>query len=251
MRTAAVARYVLAILVRNRLFALAAGFGVFLLAISLGLSELTPGSERRTFFDAAYLGLEALAVFVPLAATVVLHGLEHEQRTLWLVLSRPVSRSAYAWGRGAGVAGAAWCALAVVGGAVVALAWSMRALPETFLVPVLASAALEAVLVTALACLASATATAPVTAFVMGGGAVVLGYLSGILPQLARQSTVPAARAVLRAAWWLLPHLGDFAVRDFTEPAEAWYLAQLGIYAAAYAGLVMLAAGTVFRAREL
>ncbi|MEK7767704.1 MAG: hypothetical protein AAB368_15860 [bacterium] len=245
------ARYVLALLVRNRLVALSAGFGAALVVLSVVLTYLTPGTERRTFFDVAYAGLEALAVAVPLLASVLLQSLEFDQRTLALVLARPVTRPRFMAGRWLGMTAAAWCSVAAVAAVLALLAGAARALPEPFFAPVLIAALLEAAVVAAVACLVTALTTAPVTALTVSAGITLLGYLSGILPLLARRIPSAAGRAAVHALYWVLPHYADFAARDFTSPAESWYLSLLAVYAAGYAAVALLAAIAVFRGREI
>lgn len=243
-----VARYVFALLLRSRLAALLAGFGLAAIGASWVLTELTPGTERRTFFDLAYLGLEALAVLGPLLGSTVLMVQEFDQRILWLVLVRPPSRAAYARGRFWGLAGGAG---AIVGGCSIALAallWALGALPEPSFVPVVVAALLEAAVLAAVAGLVTFVTTSYLTALLVELGIIVLGYLAPLLPTLAGKTAVVVAKAALWVLYWILPHLSEFAVREFRSPAEAWYLWFLGGYAAAYAaGCVLLASAALAR----
>lgn len=247
---AAVVRYLLALAVRSRLIGLLTGTGGAAVAAAWILTELTPGTERRTFFDAAYLGLEWLAVLSPVLISTMLQVQEFDQRTLWLVLVRPVGRMRYARARVFGLAGAAWLALLAVGALLGILATALGALPEPWLLPVLCAAALEALVLASLACLWTFATTSYLTALLVQVGTVLVGYWSPLLPALAQRAEVVPVKVAIWAVYWVSPHLGNFAVREFTAPPEDWYLAWLAGYAACYAAGVTIVAALVAARRE-
>ena len=250
-RRGSLLRYMLALAVRNRMMGLLALFTLVLACASVTLTYLTPGTERRTFFDMAYLGLEILAVVTPIFASTSLQILEFDQRTCWLVLVRPVTRPGYVWGRFLGVAGAGWINVVMATMVFALLVGLMRGFPDPFFFPVIAAALMEAMVVGALVCLAAFVTTSYMTTLVVMSGVVMLGYLSPTLEYLATKSVNPALSAALRALYWILPHLAEFSVRDFAQAPEAWYIAYLGAYALAYTGAVLALAILVFRRREV
>lgn len=251
MRSLAVARYVLTLLLKHNLLALLIISGIPLVAGSYVLTYLTPGTERRTFFDLVYLGVEILAVFIPLLGSTMLQIQEFEQKTIWLVLARPVTRVDYVLGRFLGLTAAGWITLLAIAAAIFVLAIPARSLPEPYFFPVIAAGLLEATVVGALATLLSLHATSYLTALSVTFGTVIAGYLSGALALLAAKIAIPFLAAALNGIYWLLPHLSWFAVRDFSEPPESWYLILLGIYALAYSGVLLALSCALFRSREI
>jgi ABC-type transport system involved in multi-copper enzyme maturation permease subunit len=247
----AVSRYFVVVCLRHRMAGAIGGASLAVLGASLAATWLTPGTERRSFFDAAYLGLELLAVLSPLMASAVLHVLEFEQRSAWLVMARPVSRPGYAWGRLAGITAVSWAGTLIMGAGVVAVAAVGGSISEPWLVPVLVSCVLVAPVSGAVCCLVSFVSTSYVTAGLVSLGVVVLGWMSPSLPLLAQRASHPVISLLLTGIYWILPHLGDFSVRDMTAPPEAWYLWLLGIYAIGYTALAGLAASAVLGRREI
>jgi ABC-type transport system involved in multi-copper enzyme maturation permease subunit len=247
----AVARYVMRLLLRSRLALLLGGAGLALIAGSFVLTWLTPGTERRTFLDAAFLGIEWLAILAPVLGSTILQVQEFDQRTLWLVLVRPPGRGSFARGRFLGLAWSG-CGIVLACGLVLAgLVAAAGGLPEPYLVPVLAAACGEVVVLSAIGGLVTFATTSYLTALLVQLGIVVLGYLSPVLPYLAQKVAVPALKPFVWAVYWLMPHLSDFAVREFTEPAESWYLAALAGYAVLYAVAVVGVSAFVFRRRDV
>lgn len=244
-------RYMLALAVRNRMTGLLALFSALLAGASLTLTYLTPGTESRTFFDMAYLGLELLAVLTPILASTSLQILEFDQRTSWLVLARPVTRPGYAWGRFGGVVGAGWINILLASLVVLLLAVPMGGLSNHFFFPVFLSAILESMIIGALSCLAAFVSTSYISALVVMSGVVLLGYLSPTLVFLAEKAGSPVMSVLISGVYWVLPHLSGFSVRDLSRPVEPWYLAMLALYTLAYSGAVMMGAVLVFRRREV
>lgn len=242
--------YFLRLALRHKLAVLLLGFALALSLLSLGAIYLTPGTERRTFFDMAYLGLELLAVASVVLGSTVLHVVEFEQKTSWLVLVRPPSRSAYVTARFCGVVGAAFVNVLAASAVIFVLSLVERALPEPFLVPVVVCALLEAVVIGALACLTVFISTSYATAFAILVGLVVLGYLSPMLLYVADKLGSAWAVYAVKTVYWVLPHLSDFSVRDFASPPESWYLFLLAGYAVLYSAAVILASSAVFSRRE-
>lgn len=246
-RSHGVAGYVFSLLWRGRVVALLLGAGATLVGGSLILTYLTPETETRTFLDAAYLGIELLALVAPILASTLLTIQEFDQRTLWLILVRPVTRGGYARGRFSG--------LCLAAGAVVLAPATMVAVTagwrEPWLGAVACSALLETALVSALVCLVTAATTSWVTATLVECGLLLLGYAASLLPVLAAKPALVVLKPVLLAVYWLLPHLFRFAVRDLASPPEPWYLAALAAYAAVYAASVMWFASWIFSRREI
>jgi len=250
-RVPATWRYFLVVCLRHRMAAVVGGIGAAVLVTAIAGTFLTPGTEQRSYFDAAYLGIELMAVLVPVMASAVLHVLEFEQRASWLILVRPVTRAGYGWGRFAGLTTVSWLGTLGLWLAVAALAAAGRALPEPWLVPVLVSSLLVAPVASAVCCLVSFLSTSYVTGAVVSFGLVILGWMSPALPLLAAKAPNAVLAWVLTGIYWVLPHLGDFSVRDMTAVPEAWYLWLLGIYAVAYSVVAGFAANAVLARREV
>lgn len=251
MRSLAVARYVLLLMLRHNLLALLVASGLPLVAGGFVLTYLTPGTERRTFFDLVYLGVEMLAVFIPLLGSTVLQIQEFEQKTIWLVLVRPVSRVDYVLGRFLGLTAAGCATLLAIAAAIFVFSIPARSLPEPYFISVITAGLLEVCIVGAVATLFSLFVSSYITALVTSFGIVIVGYLSGALVLLAGKLGSSWLAGGLKALYWLLPHLSWFGVRDFAQPPESWYLILLGLYALGYSGVLLALSCMIFRSREI
>jgi len=239
------------LLLRSRLAVLMLAAGLVLIVGSFVLTWLTPGTERRTFLDVTYLGIEWMAILAPILGSTILQIQEFDQRTLWLILVRPPGRASFARGRFLGLAASSACITLACGLVLAGLLAVTGGLPERYLGPVLVAALGEVLILSAIGGLVTFLTTSYLTSLLVQLGIVILGYLSPVLPYLARKATVPLLDPLIRAVYWVVPHLSDFAVREFTEPAETWYLAALTGYAVLYAGVAVVVSMLAFRRRDV
>ena len=239
--------------VRDRVLFLIVGFGAVVLLASRILSPIALGEAQRITID---LGVSALGllglVIVALIGTNLVYK-EIEKRTIFVVLSRPMSRPAYLLGKWLGLALTMAVAAVGMGLVLVPLAWSMRGsailvpLGQAILLVVCANA-----LLAALAVLFSTLST-PVLSTVYTLALYGLGFWTEDLRGYARQ--LPDALGLLaRGASYVLPNLEIFNLRAnvaYAEAADPYRVVLALGYALAYAGAVLAIAVIAFERKEL
>lgn len=226
---------------RTRFYLLTIGFGAVFLFMSLVLGSLAVDQEVRVLLDFGLALIEIVGVGGALYAATTSVLREIETKTVYLILTRPVSRGQFLVGRFLGLLLSAYVSMAAMAalhvGVLLAKGWVFEpvyalALGGTFLKVAIVSA-----LGVYLALASSSTPTAL-------GLAAILWALGHFLPEIRAliQSTgasrpVAVAMSVLA---WIVPDLQLLNVRDrLAGPAAAGnasLAAQLG-YAAAYAGV--------------
>lgn len=237
--------------IRDRILAAIVLFAVLLIASSLFLGTLSAGQDVKIVKD---LGLGAIAAFGAVIAIFVgtsLVSKELNARTVFVVLTKPVPRAAFLWGKALGL-------LATLTVLVLAMGASYLGLLAVLKVPLtlgffqaIGFVWLELVVLTALTLLFS-TFTTPVLAMLYAGAAYVIGHNAGTLEQLARQAD-GASGALLWALYYGLPNLATFDLKNQVVYGYAASPAQVGLavlYALAYAGAAFGVAAHVFSKRE-
>lgn len=237
---------------RNRFFHLIWVFGGLLAYASLLVGVLAVEQELRVLQDLGLAVLELLtlgaAVFV--AASTLLRELE--QKTIYLILARPVPRGAYLLGRFLGlqlsVASAAAAMAALHLSLLFLRGWSWEAGYAAALAGVLA----KVFLVSALTFLLALLSTSVLSALTMTGICWILGHFSTELRALAARAQGLRA-AALGLTQRLLPDLQAFNLRDTWGPdgglswgVPLWAAA----YLALYSGACLALAYALFRRRE-
>ena len=237
---------------RDRVLAgvVAAGLAVILLTLPLGTLAL--GEAQRLTVDLGLTAISLFGVLIVLLVGTTLVAKEIERRTIYNLLSRPISRPAYLVGKWLGLSAALWTVAAVLGTSLCVLlaarGFGSHA-PAVFEASYLA--ALELTVVTALAVLFSALST-PVLSALYTLGFYCVGQWSWDLREFARQAP-GALGGVLHVIANLVPNLPLFNMRSLAAHGEMTTPFHLGIatlYAVLYCGCALGLATAAFESRD-
>ena len=252
MTAALIARNTYREATRDRLMAGMLGAGIVLLVVTQLATPLALGEGSRLTVDLGLSGISLIGLFAVLLVGTSLVAKELERRTIYNLLSRPISRSSYLVGKWAGLSAALWTVAAVLG---IAL-WITLALrgvhdrtPAIFEATYMAG--LELTVVTAIAVLFSSLST-PVLSALYTLGLYLVGQWSYDLRELAAHYPAPLSH-LMRLISDLAPNLPLFNVRSLAAAGATTTLAHLGIatvYALLYAACVLCLATAAFESRD-
>lgn len=237
---------------RDRLLAGVFIAGLLLLAFTQVASPLALGEGRRLTVDLGLSGISMLGLLIVLLVGTSLVAKEIERRTIFNLLSRPLTRPAYLIGKWAGLTAALWTVAAALGLAL----WGVLALRGAggLGAPVMQAvyfAALELAVVTAVAVLFSALST-PVLSALYTLGLTLAGHWSSDLRVFALKLP-PGLRETLETAASLVPNLPLFNTRTLAahgELAGALHVAIATGYALATVACVLALAAAAFETRD-
>jgi Cu-processing system permease protein len=251
--------------VRDRVPYSMVAFAVLLIAASYLISQLTAGQDLKIIKD---LGLAAISWFGLAIAIFIGIGLvskEVERRSVYALLSKPITRGQFILGKYAGlvftlvvnlsamtVAFAAVLAYVdAVTAAGVKAGWPAPALDPRLLVAVVLTIA-ELMIVTAIALFFS-TFSSPLLAALLTFGLWVAGHFNQDFRNFEVVLDVAPAVWLGRALYFLLPNLASFNLRaevvhGIDVPARAVLLSLA--YAAVYISILLVASVAVFRRRD-
>jgi ABC-type transport system involved in multi-copper enzyme maturation permease subunit len=251
-RVGAIARNTLREAVRNRVLYVLLFFALALIGTGVLLSTLSYVERERILQD---VGLAAIRLFGAAIAVFVGVGLIHkevERRTIFTILSKPVSRSEFLLGKYAGLVLTLWLVVAIMAGcfaAVSLLAGAPLAVGHAQAIVLIAG---ELALVVAVATLFSSFTT-PMLASLFTAGFYLVGHLTRDLRALGAQADSPAVARATAALHRALPDLDAFnatlqAAHGLpVAAAEVW---QPLVYGACYAATLLLVAALVFERRD-
>jgi Cu-processing system permease protein len=251
--------------VRDRVLYSIVLFAALMIAASLLLGQLTAGQEVKIIKD---LGLSAISIFGLFIAIFIGIGLvskEVERRSIYSVLTKPVTRSQFLLGKYAGLVLTLTIIVFVMTAALLLVLWGYSATAsETLrksweapaLDPAIGAAAflilVKLAIVTALALFFS-TFTSPLFAAGFTLGLVIVGHFNADLKNF--ESVVDSAIAgwIARGLYYALPNLAPFDVTlqvVHAQPVPAGYIALSVAYAALYVGALLVGAILVFARRD-
>ncbi len=249
----AIARNTVRQAIRSKLLYGLLFFALILIGAGVLISTLSYVEHTRIVQD---VGLAAIRVFSIGIAIFVGVGLIHgevDRRTIYAILSKPVSRSEFIVGKYIGLVLTIWLQLAIMTAAFILVSLVVGAPIDAGHFAALGLTAVELMLMIAVATLFSAFTT-PMLASLFTVGVYLAGHLSRDLYQLGQQADMQGIQTVTQVLFWGLPDLESFnltveAVHGLAIPASAiWLPVAYGIL---YSWLMLMGAAFVFERRDL
>jgi ABC-type transport system involved in multi-copper enzyme maturation permease subunit len=238
--------------VRNRVLYTLVFFALLLIGTGVLLSTLSYVEQERILQD---IGLAAIRLFAAAIAIFVGVGLIHnevDRRTIYTILSKPLSRTEFLLGKYFGLLATLILQIAIMGVAFVGCSLLTKAPLGLGYGAALGGVAMEVALLVALATLFSAFTT-PTLASLFTVGLYLIGHLTRNLRDLGQHSQVDAVRTLTAFLHRVLPDLESFnlsiqAVHGLPIAASDLWLPMA--YGAGYVVLVLCAASVIFERRD-
>ena len=230
--------------------------GLFTLLLVLGsrlLPEVSSIAADKILVD---LGFGAIALFALVITLFVGTGLvskEVEKRTVFVLLSKPVSRAELIVGKHLGLTAVLAVLIAAMSGVYmlllhlyeIAFSWETLAIVGLFLL-------LELSLLTAFALLFSLS-TGPLLATLLTLAIYVMGHLSPDVVKLAQLTDSEGLQQAVRSLYLVLPDLSLFNLRNdgaYNLLPATDILVQTALYGLAYSVLLLLLTSIIFSKKE-
>ncbi len=239
--------------IRNKLLYTLLGFSIVMIGAGVLLSTLSYVEVDEILQD---MGMAAIRLFSSGIAIFVGIGLIHdevERRTIFTILSKPVSRGEFLVGKWAGLTFTVWLQLVLMAAAFALVSWLAGAPLTVGHAIAIALIGFELMVLVALATFFSSFTTTMLSAF-FSVGLWLIGHFSRDLYLLGQQSDQASVSRLAGALYAVLP---DFEI--FNKSLEAVHGLPIHgfefgfalLYAVGYSGLILVLAATVFRRRDL
>jgi len=198
---------------KTRFFLLFAIFAFILMYISVLGSMLAISHEERVLTDISLLLMEILCIVYALFQVSSAFSTEIRNKTIYLVLSRPVPRAVCLAGKETGVMlSTAFIILVLSLMAVFVIKSRGLSVPDYFFAAAVGTFIKTAIL-TSFAFLLSLLSTSDITAFVMSGLFYVLGHVTSEIEPLVQKAS-GVKFFILKLCGILFPNLNLYSVRD-------------------------------------
>jgi len=240
--------------IRHRLYLSLFLFGFILLMGGLVISALAVEQRGRMMLDLGFSAIEFLGLTTIVFVSVNLVLSEIENRTIYLVVSRPLARWQYIVARFIGTTLAVALSMAVMAllHAVLLLPYTGVISASTYVMAWLCSVAKLTVVGSLALALSLLTTSAP-TAMTFTFFLWAIGHFSQEVRFLGEKSAHMGVKALVWFFYHVAPDFSYFNYRDFfytaTPPTWAWGLS-LGVYAFSYTAICLWIASVVFSKRE-
>ncbi|MBW2244947.1 MAG: ABC transporter permease subunit [Deltaproteobacteria bacterium] len=214
--------------VRNKVLYILLFFALVLIGASFLLATLSYVERERILQDIALASIRIFGAAIAIFIGVSLVHREVDRRTIFTILSKPVSRADFLIGKYLGLVTTLWLQLAIMSAGFVLVSWSMGAPLDGGHAIALAATALELAVLVAIATLFSSFAT-PFLAACYSIGLYVVGHITRDIRALGEIAESGAAKSLTVWIHRIFPDLESFnwtieAVHGLPIPPEqvAW-----------------------------
>ena len=251
--------------VRDRVFYNLVLFAVLLIGASILSGQLTAGQDVKIIKDLGLAATSLFGLFIAIFVGINLVSKEVDRRSVYPLFAKPVRRSEFIAGKYAGLLLTLLANVLVMTVALYAVLFFLaRGVPaeiqRAWDAPALDPALLKAIaliyvnlaVVTAVALFFSSYSS-PMLSAVFTLGVYVVGQFNADLKNFDRIVDSPAAIAVARACYYLLPDFARFDVKLAVVhgiDVSGAYIASTTAYAALYIGALLFGAMMIFSRRD-
>ncbi len=241
---------------RSKIFLVLILFGVVLLSGSFLLSILGQEQEIRILTDLGLSSVEVLSLFTAIFLIVNLVLEQIEQKTIYLLLTRSLTRSEYILGSYLGTVSAVFagvCAMTVLNIAVLLFkGWDFRQEGLIYFAQVFMSFE-KIILISAIGLFFSLFSSSGVVALIFTFFIWTSGHFVHELKFLAEKVTLPAVKLFFKAVYFVLPHFQYLNARDAAIIFQGHFkqFALEGfLYTLCYSSAALMLAYASFRKKE-
>jgi ABC-type transport system involved in multi-copper enzyme maturation permease subunit len=237
--------------IRSKILYLFLVFAVTMLCFSWIIKEVTVGDELKIVKDLGISSIHFFGVLITIFIGINLIFKEMEKRTIYLVLSKPVRRYQFLFGKFFGLA---FTLLLVLGG-LVAIFYLILALKGASSPRLLLSfymIYLEWLLIAAIAIVFSSFST-PLLSTMMTLACFFAGHLSESLLMLRRNIASEFGHAFLSILFYVIPNLELFNIRSILVhnlPLTNAYIGEATLYWIFYISALLLLSVQIFRKKD-
>jgi ABC-type transport system involved in multi-copper enzyme maturation permease subunit len=251
--------------VRDRVFYNLVLFAVLLVGASILIGQLTAGQDVKIIKDLGLAATSVFGLFIAIFVGITLVSKEVDRRSIYPLLAKPVRRSEFIVGKFLGLLLTLFVNVIVMTGALYAVlfylshdvplnvqqAWDAPAL-DPALLKAIALIYVDLCVVTAVALFFSSYSS-PMLSAVFTFGLYVIGQFNADLKRFDQIVGSPAAAAIGKACYYLLPDFSKFDVKLAVVhgmPVTAGYLVSTTAYAAVYIAALIFGAIVIFSRRD-
>ncbi len=238
--------------IRDRILYNLLVFALIMILMSIALVQLSTGEWDRIAIDVGLNGISIFGSLIAIFLGISLVSKEIERRTIYALLSKPVSRSAFMLGKYLGLVVTILVNLAIMVAVYLVVLYYLGGHFTWSQAQALILILVKLLIVVAIALFFS-TFTTPTLSAIFTLSLFVIGHLTADIKSFGEHAGKPALRYFSQALYYALPNLSNYswlenATYGDIMPARAFALAiLLGILTAA---LILVLAGLILDRRD-
>ncbi len=238
--------------IRSRILYTLLAFAVVMIAAGVVLANLSYVERERILVNLGLAMMRLFGTIIAIAVGINLIYREVERRTVYTILSKPVSRPEFLVGKYLGLVATLWMQLGIMAAAFAGTAWVGEASLDGAHATAVALMGVEMAVVVGVATLFSSFTT-PMLAALFTAGITVAGHLTRDLVALGAQSGERSIEAAARLIHRVLPDLSSFNLTVEAAhglPIDRSDVTFALLYGAAYVAVLLVLSSVVFERRD-
>ncbi len=236
---------------RSRLFWGILVFAIVMLLSSLVLSEFTFAERYKIVSDFGLSFITFFGILVAIFVGVELIHRELDKRTIYVILSKPIERSAFVWGRYLGLIGVILVNFVLMGIFLYGMIYFYAGEVNFLIMLAIYGSLLEAAMITAFALFYSSFTSPFVAAFATLGTYVICESIDIIRASAAKQSGI--IRWTLQAIATVFPDMSRFNLKTaavYLDKIPASNVLFMTLYAIGYVIVLVVLTSFIFDKKE-
>jgi ABC-type transport system involved in multi-copper enzyme maturation permease subunit len=238
--------------IRSKLLYTLLFFAILMICAGVLLSTLSYVESERILQDVGFASIRLFGVAIAIFVGVGLIHREVDRRTVYTILSKPLSRAEFLLGKYVGLVLTIWMQMGIMVAVFCLVSFLTGSGIGAAHFASFALTAMELALVVAVATLFSAFTT-PMLASFYSCGLWILGQLTRDLRNLGAQSEISGVKHATAVIYRVLPDLESFNLSTVAAHGLAFTSADVwlpALYAAGYIVILLLIAVTIFERRD-
>lgn len=227
-------------------------FSLLMIGSSVLVGRLTLGEFSKIIQDVGLGAINLFGVLIAIFVGIQLVSREIERRTIYTVLSKPIYRWQFVAGKFGGLALTLLIQVAIMTVGFLGLVKVSTGDWPWGLLPAIGLIYLELLVLTAFAVLFSSFTT-PTLSGLFTGSVFLIGHLSDDIVRYGRDAEEEYIRRLAEVAWYVLPNLETFNIKNQAVHGVALPEGQLSasvIYAGVYIVGILLLASAILERRD-
>ncbi|MDD5675243.1 MAG: ABC transporter permease subunit [Chitinivibrionales bacterium] len=239
--------------IRNKILYAIFFFALLIILLSVFFGQWSVFARIQVMQDFGLAAMSLAGLMLSIFIGVGMLGREIADKTLYNLLSRPISRSVFIWGKFFGLLAALILNFILMALFFIVVLSIMEAPPAPILLKALALTGVEMAVMIA-AALFFSTLTTPMLASFFTLGFFIAGHSNDLLESIMVAKSNPAYTALLKGIYFILPNLEHFNIRSqviYGVPLPAHWTSIAACYGILYAAFLLIMSSLIFSRRDL
>jgi len=239
---------------RDRIFHATIIFALLFIGFTFFLAGLTIVETKKILLDFGFSALSFAGIVMALFVGLTSIGKELENKTIYTILSKPISRTSYLLGKYLGCSLVIIITHIIMSITLIAIVSMVdKDLPKGLLV-CFYFMTLESLIILAIATFFSVSVSSTFLAACLTVGVFLIGRSSSSIQNIVAKSDSPSTKTLLKIFYDIFPSLNRFNIREviaYGKPYPEEMLLWSNLYFIAYAILFLSLSSLVFQRKDL